>query len=155
MIDLGIGGSGGEGSNTGGNSNNMTRRYYKRQSSTVFLNIDGASNAQNCSMASSLSLTDNELSFGSQMISTDPGVAFQLFQGSPVVLSITRTFLVINGSLQWQSPFFAGGQAIFCIVPSGQIYVEFQGPTDPAYPANCTAIQLGAIPCEFSFRPKL
>jgi len=124
---------------------------YKRQSAPIYLSLDDSYVSTSCSSASIFTLSNGELSFNGQIVSTQPGTPVQPLVASSYVLGISRNFVIVNGILVWQSSAFIGNAAIFCQVPSGQVYVEFDGLSNPAYPPNCIAISLTVVPGESHF----
>ncbi|KAK6084518.1 hypothetical protein SCUP234_03307 [Seiridium cupressi] len=95
-------------------------------------------NPDSCNDATPFNLTNGRFGSGGQFVATNPGIAYKEFRVSPTG-SISTTFTVFNGVLAWYNDVFYGGQAGFCQVPSGQIFVTFGIPgTEP-------------VDCEFVF----
>ncbi|KAK9418583.1 putative WSC domain-containing protein [Seiridium unicorne] len=95
-------------------------------------------NPDSCNDATPFNLTNGRFGSGGQFVATNPGIAYKEFRVSPTG-SISTTFTVSNGVLAWYNDVFYGGQAGFCQVPSGQIFVTFGIPgTEP-------------VDCEFVF----
>ncbi|KAK9776481.1 hypothetical protein SCAR479_06804 [Seiridium cardinale] len=122
---------------------NLTRRglgdLAKRQATDGGF-VGGAApiNPDSCNDATPFNLTNGRLGSGGQFVATNPGIAYKEFKVSPTG-SISTTFTVSNGVLAWYNDVFYGGQAGFCQVPSGQIFITFGIPgTEP-------------VDCEFVF----
>ncbi|KAM0809416.1 putative WSC domain-containing protein [Seiridium cardinale] len=122
---------------------NLTRRglgdLAKRQATDGgFVGGAAPTNPDSCNDATPFNLTNGRLGSGGQFVATNPGIAYKEFKVSPTG-SISTTFTVSNGVLAWYNDVFYGGQAGFCQVPSGQIFITFGIPgTEP-------------VDCEFVF----
>ncbi|RYO99862.1 hypothetical protein DL764_006684 [Monosporascus ibericus] len=127
----------------GPNANNTKRDLAARQASGSFIGGAGPINPESCAAATVFELVDGELISGGQAVRVDPGLSFTEFQVSPTG-SISTFFGVAAGALVWVNDAFSGGQAGFCQVPSGQVYITFAGP-DFA-PAGCEPVTIVVIP---------
>ncbi|KAI1335317.1 hypothetical protein F5Y15DRAFT_419983 [Xylariaceae sp. FL0016] len=104
-----------------------------------FIGGAGPVNPASCDDATLFSLTNGELRSGGQPIATDPGVAYIPIHVNPTA-SISTTFSVVNGILHWYNTAFAGGEAGFCQVASGQVYATFAAPS--TFPAGCAVVSI-------------
>jgi hypothetical protein len=112
-----------------------------------FVGAAGPVNPTDCSLATPFNLTNGMLSSGGELISTDPGVAYQPFWTNPTVGAITTTFAFQDGVLVWYNPSFTNVNAEFCQDLSGQVYTVFDGTTPPF---QCTPVAF--IPFYSKFR---
>ena len=80
-----------------------------------------------------------QLLSGGQPVSTDPGVDFIPFAVNRAG-SITRTFTIIDGKLHWYNDLFLDGEAHFCQVNSGDVFITFNG--DEFGPIDCTRVDI-------------
>ncbi|KAH8908184.1 hypothetical protein BR93DRAFT_604335 [Coniochaeta sp. PMI_546] len=105
------------------------RAIEKRQfaGGNGFVGAAGPVNPTDCSLATPFRFIDGTLSSGGQLISTDPGIAYQPFWVNPTVGAIYTTFALQNGLLVWYNPAFVGVFADFCQDDSGQVWVVFDG----------------------------
>ncbi|CAJ2503750.1 Uu.00g111440.m01.CDS01 [Anthostomella pinea] len=126
-------------------------RGIRRQTapaSSGFISGAGPINPDVCTDATLFSLTDGELISGGQAVSTEPGVAFAPIRVSPTG-SISTTFSVVNGLLEWYNAAFLDGKAGFCQVAPGQVYATFSTPS--TFPAGCEVVSLvvyEAVACQ-------
>ncbi|RYP84711.1 hypothetical protein DL770_005163 [Monosporascus sp. CRB-9-2] len=127
----------------GPNANNRKRGLAARQVSGGFVGGAGPINPESCADATAFEFVDGELISGGQAVRVDPGLSFREFEVSPTG-SISTFFGVAAGTLVWANDAFSGGQAGFCQVPSGQVYITFAG-SDFA-PAGCLPVTLAVIP---------
>lgn len=89
-------------------------------------------------------IRDGQLRSSTGFVSTSGLVRFQPFAASNVVLPESRLFEISNGSLEWNSDGFYGGQARFCLSQSVESFVSavFLQP-DP--PDGCALINLTVV----------
>ncbi|RYP66941.1 hypothetical protein DL771_007515 [Monosporascus sp. 5C6A] len=127
----------------GPNANNTKRGLAARQASGSFIGGAGPINPDSCAEATKFELVDEELISGGQAVSVDPGLSFTEFEVSSTG-SISTVLGVVAGTLVWANDAFSGGQAGFCQVPSGQVYITFAGP-DFA-PSSCEPVTIAVIP---------
>jgi hypothetical protein len=133
----------------------------KRQASILYLGSSSPFSGTSCTEALSFTLSNGKLSANGQFISANADTTWEPFQTSPTTGTITTTFSLQNGTLQWSHPSFVGENALFCQEPSGEIEILFAGAADssdstyPDYPSVCTPVTLQAIsgtfpPCPLS-----
>ena len=132
-------GSGGDDDDDDNNNNNRTRRavpnLFKRQTSGGFVGGgDAATNPTSCSQANLFLVFDGQLVDGSGAVRVDPGVPYIEFATQPTG-SISTTFSLVDGRVRWFNETFFGGEAGFCRVPGGQVYITFSAPE--FWPAGC------------------
>ncbi|TDZ61118.1 hypothetical protein CTRI78_v004567 [Colletotrichum trifolii] len=118
----------------------------RRQDAGGFLGTTPASPVTgSCTQATTFSLNSaGQLEVDGAIISVNPGTPFMPLRPIIPLGSITVTFSLNNGALTWSNDQFFGGQAGFCQDAAGQVYATFADPA-VAYPAGCTAIQLGPV----------
>ena len=81
-------------------------------------------------------------------VSTSGLVPFQVFAASPFSLPVSRTFSMLNGSLEWINDGFYAGKARFCLLNT-TVNVDFSGQP----PTACRLIELGTVPAQDALRP--
>jgi len=102
----------------------------------------GPVNPTDCTLATPFSFIDGTLSSGGELISTDPGIAYQPFWTNPTVGAISTTFALQDGLLVWYNAAFVGVFADFCQDDGGQVWVVFDG---VAPPFACAPVDLVAF----------
>ncbi|KAI0805494.1 hypothetical protein GGR55DRAFT_279287 [Xylaria sp. FL0064] len=120
-------------------NNKREARHHRRQSVGGFVGGAGPNNPNSCTDATLFGIRSGQLLAGGQTVSTDAGVAYMQFKFDPAG-SISRTFTIINGYLHWYNDQFTGGQAQFCQVTDGTVYILFRG--DNSGPANCQRVDI-------------
>ncbi|KAI3338018.1 hypothetical protein F4824DRAFT_96598 [Ustulina deusta] len=111
----------------------------RRQWVGGFVGGAGHNNPKTCDEASLFGVRSGQLLSGGQPIATNPGVAFTTFKAMPAG-RISRIFAILNGYLHWFNEQFTGGEAEFCQVPDGTVYITFRG--DNSGPANCQRVDI-------------
>jgi hypothetical protein len=71
-------------------------------------------------------------------LSTSGLVRYQVFAASSITLPYSRTFSIVNDSLQWEASIFAGGKSKYCLL-GDFVYLDFAGQP----PSGCIPISLG------------
>lgn len=104
-----------------------------------FVGGAGPVNPASCGDATRFHLTDGQLLSGGEPVAVDPGVAsMPLRVGTGG--SISTTFSVAGGVLSWTNASFSGGQAGFCQMPDGQVYIVFV--PEVQWPTGCVAVSV-------------
>ncbi|KAF4449059.1 hypothetical protein F53441_7603 [Fusarium austroafricanum] len=102
------------------------KRDIKKRATGGFV---GANNPDICTFASVFNLAEGRLFSGGLPIFYDSGEEFKVLDGqsggSLTSSSITRTFETIDQALVFRNSGLPNGQAGFCQVSSGQVYVTF------------------------------
>jgi len=117
---------------------------YKRQSGQYLLSLNGTI-TNDCTQAPVYSISSSGVLTATvggvtYTYSTSDGVTFEQFVASTVPGDITTSFSMgSNGVLAWLNPAFDNGQASFCAMNNGTVYVVFQ---QAAAPSGCLFIQL-------------
>ena len=132
MIILGVSALGG--GTPGGNGTAKRDELSRRQAEGGFVGGSGGENPASCSNAAVFSIVDGQLTDGTGLVRVDPGVDFIEF-GTSDTGSITRRWALDGTTVGWFNTEFFGGQAGFCTVPGGQVYVTFGEPS--TFPADC------------------
>ncbi|KAI0434825.1 hypothetical protein F5Y09DRAFT_189622 [Xylaria sp. FL1042] len=114
-------------------------RHHRRQSVGGFVGGAGPNNPNSCTDATLFGVRSGQLIVGSQPVATNPGVAYMKFTVQPAG-TISRTFTIINGYLHWYNDQFTGGEAQFCQVTDGTVFILFRG--DNSGPANCQRVDI-------------
>lgn len=115
----------------------------KRQGEVgVFLGDSGEVNQTTCGSASQFSLLEGELLVNGLAVRTSPGVAFSPFRVS-VVGTISTTFAVTGGVLEWTNELFFGGRAGICQDAQGITYGTFTA--NYAELLECKPVEIVAV----------
>jgi hypothetical protein len=120
----------------------------KRQltAENLYLQPDGTT-TQDCHSAAQYILQGDQLLLNGVPISTDRGVAEELFVVNNPVGSITTTFIMNGTNVVWMNSNFDGNAARFARSSTGEIRSYFIGPL----PASSTLVDL--VPADISICP--
>jgi len=114
----------------------------KRQTLSAAYLSGTAGVTADCAGAAVFALSEGQLSSGSELVSTNTGVAAGAFEVSEIVGNISTTFSLSGTTLTWANGNFTYGSgfASFCSMPSGEVVAVF---TD--LPNGCVAVSLVAV----------
>lgn len=114
-----------------------------------FVGAGGPPVVEMCSDATVWMIRNGGLFSEYEQVSTSPGVVAQPFVVSPEIGSITTTFNIIDGYLDWHNAAFGVlGFAEFCQGPTGQVEILFDRANNAANLADCSPVSLYAYPSE-------
>lgn len=120
VVQLGPAGAG-AGAAVSSASNRPLGRRQKDNNDHYLMNA-GTEKSGDCSQATQFEIIDGELTRAGQKVSTSPGAPGagaagaqqQRLAVSPVVGSVTRSWVIVGGELLWLNESFVGGRAGFC-----------------------------------------
>lgn len=119
---------------------NNDRKISRRQSSGGFVSTGGTSTG--CSGGTSYVLNGGMLYANGALVSTNPGVPYQLFGPLTPDGTITGDFsLTQDGNLTWANGNFTNGVASFCLDGNGFLNAVFDG----APPSGCDPTNVRAF----------
>lgn len=96
-------------------------------------------NPTDCTLATPFQFIDGTLVSGGELVSTDPGIAYQPFYTNPVASAITTEFSIGNNILLWGNAAFTDFYTDFCLDTAGQVWIIFNG---EAPPFECAPVEL-------------
>ena len=121
----------------------------RRRQADSFVSYNGRTTTS-CTQASILTIYNGQLfiTYANGTVaqfSANAGDAYDSFLPSTTPGNTATTFSLSNaGTLLWNNPSFFNGNALFCLLPSGEIIAVFQ---QGAQPTSCVFIDLTIVEC--------